>query len=303
LAKIAVAMQQAIARREAAGGPGDLAARVLGHGDGWVVEDVICTAGPTDRPFEERHAAVSIAIVAAGSFQYRASGSAPHRDLLTPGSLLLGNPGQCFECGHAHGTGDRCVAFGYAPDYFHRLAADAGIRGSQPFRVPAVPPLRALAPVAADACAAVSGTQGTPLANAAWEELSMRLAAATLRTVHGLPAGGGAIPPNAAARVTRAVRIIERHLDAELALGSLARAAGLSPYHFLRVFVRLTGVTPHQYVLRARLRDAAVRLVAQDAKVVDTALDCGFGDVSNFNRAFRTEFGVSPRQYRQKRMT
>jgi AraC-like DNA-binding protein len=102
------------------------------------------------------------------------------------------------------------------------------------------------------------------------------------------------------ARVTRTVRTIERHLDAGLALGSLARDAGLSPYHFLRTFERLTGVTPHQYILRARLREAAMRLAAEPARVIDIALDCGFGDVSNFNRAFRTEFGVSPRAYRRQ---
>jgi AraC-like DNA-binding protein len=50
--------------------------------------------------------------------------------------------------------------------------------------------------------------------------------------------------------------------------------------------------------MRARLREAAMRLVDEPAKILDIALDCGFGDVSNFNRAFRTEFGVSPRAYR-----
>ena len=54
-----------------------LSARVLASGPGWSVSDVICTAGPHDRPFEERHEAVSIAAVTAGTFQYRtASGRA-----------------------------------------------------------------------------------------------------------------------------------------------------------------------------------------------------------------------------------
>jgi len=80
--------------------------------------------------------------------------------------------------------------------------------------------------------------------------------------------------------------------------GSLAREAALSPFHFLRTFERLTGVTPHQYILRARLREAALRLAAEPAKILDIALDCGFADLSNFNRAFRAEFGVNPRAYR-----
>jgi AraC-like DNA-binding protein len=48
-----------------------------------------------------------------------------------------------------------------------------------------------------------------------------------------------------------------------------------------------------------RLRRAAVRIASERAKILDIALDCGFGDVSNFNRAFRAEFGVSPRIYRR----
>ena len=84
-----------------------------------------------------------------------------------------------------------------------------------------------------------------------------------------------------------------------MTLGSLAREAGLSRFHFLRTFERLTGVTPHQYVMRARLREAAIRLVAESGNVLDIALDCGFGDVSSFNRAFRNEFGVSPRVFRR----
>jgi AraC-like DNA-binding protein len=98
--------------------------------------------------------------------------------------------------------------------------------------------------------------------------------------------------------VTRAVRTIERRPEATLPLDRLAREAGLSPYHFLRTFERLTGVTPHQYILRARLREAAMRLASESRNVLDIALDCGFGDVSNFNRAFRAEFGLSPRAYR-----
>ena len=102
------------------------------------------------------------------------------------------------------------------------------------------------------------------------------------------------------ARVTAAVRRIERDPDDALSLRSLAREARLSPYHFLRTFERITGVTPHQYVLRVRLRRAATALATEPGKVIDVALESGFGDLSNFNRAFRAEFGVSPRAYRRR---
>jgi len=50
--------------------------------------------------------------------------------------------------------------------------------------------------------------------------------------------------------------------------------------------------------LRTRLREAALRLASESDKILDVALDSGFGDVSNFNRAFRSEFGMSPRAFR-----
>ncbi len=293
MAKIAVEVERALARRAAEGSPGGVAARPLAAGEGWTARDMICTSGPQDRPFEERHSEVSIAIVVAGSFQYRAPAG---RELMTPGSLLLGNPGDCFECGHDHGAGDRCISFYFHPDYFERLAADAGARGAGPvFRGPRLPPLRALSPVVAHGIAGIAGAADVP-----WEELGVELVARAVELVEGLPPGGSSPPPGGEGRVARILREIERRPEADLTLGSLAREAGLSPFHFLRLFERLTGVTPHQYVLRTRLREAAARLATEPAKVLDVALDCGFGDLSNFNRAFRAEFGASPRVYRRE---
>jgi AraC family transcriptional regulator len=291
LAKIAVDLHQALARRALSGARGTTTARVLAEGEDWSVSDVLCTSGPDDRPFEEQHTRVSIAVVAAGSFQYRCGAG---RELMTPGSLMLGSAGQSFECGHEHGAGDRCVSFWYAPEYFERIAADAGARPARPgFPTGRLPPLRALAPLVARACAGLAGA-----GEMAWEELTVHLAARAAQIAGGFPARPADPPPSAVARVTRAVRLIEERPEGALTLGALARAARLSPYHFLRTFERLTGVTPHQFVLRARLREAALRLVTGPGKVLDVALDSGFGDVSNFNRAFRTEFGMSPRAFR-----
>ena len=100
-------------------------------------------------------------------------------------------------------------------------------------------------------------------------------------------------------RVTRVVRKIESDPDGAHDLVSLANEARLSRYYFLRTFENLTGLTPHQYLLRMRLRRAAIRLSTEKTKILDIALDSGFGDISNFNRTFRAEFGSSPRGYRK----
>jgi AraC-like DNA-binding protein len=282
VAKIAVQLREAVQARRRSGGEGGATARLLAGGEGWSVKDVLCTSGPDDRPFEEQHAMLSVSVVAAGTFQYRA---AKHAQLMSPGSLLLGQAGRSFECAHEHGWGDRCIAFFFAPDWFERVT------GSAPrFTGHRIPPLRASAPLVAGACAALEG------GNASWEELAVSIAVRAAALANG--AEPPPLPSIAVARVTRAVRIIERYADAALSLHRLAEDARLSSYHFLRTFTRVAGVTPHQFALRARLRNAALCLAADEARVLDVALDCGFGDVSNFTRTFRAEFGVAPGAYR-----
>src|SRR5215208_2190214 len=113
LGKIAGELDRALVERRISGAPGRASGRALATGDGWSVTDVICTSGPRDRAFEEQHGKVSVAVVVAGTFEYRSSRG---RHLMTPGSFLLGNPGECFECGHDHAAGDRCVSFQYQPE-------------------------------------------------------------------------------------------------------------------------------------------------------------------------------------------
>jgi AraC-like DNA-binding protein len=278
--------------RIADGGPGRPTIRVVGEGEGWTVADVVCAAGPRDRPFEERHEQFAIAIVTEGTFQYRSTGG---HGLMMPGSLLLGSPGQSFECGHEHGAGDRCLSFWYTPEYFEGVVAAAGVRGTRlDFRDARLPPLRPLSRLVADASAALSDVLDAP-----WEELAVRLGTQVVRMSAGLSHRAEEAPPSALARVTRVVRRIEREAESPLPLRALAREAGLSPYHFIRTFGRVTGLTPHQYLRRARLRRAAFRLGTAQAPVIDVVFETGFGDVSSFNRAFRAEFGVSPRDYRR----
>ncbi|RAR47720.1 AraC-like DNA-binding protein [Paraburkholderia unamae] len=301
---LAASLQRALAQREREGRAESAsapAARSLAAGPGWSVDDVVCTLGPGDRPYEERHARACLAIVAAGTFGYR-SGNA--RALLTPGALMLGETGACFECGHRHAAGDRCISFHYDAAWLDEQAAAAGLApAARRWRAARVPPVRALAPLVARACAdALAQERGNM--GAAWDEVALALALATLRVMASgkdalapaaVPAPGAA----AVARVVAALNLIDETPDAAHTLASLAMAAGVSEFYFLRTFAAVAGVTPHQYLLRARLRAAALRLAADDeAKIVDLAFASGFNDLSNFNAAFRAEFGASPRAWR-----
>jgi AraC-like DNA-binding protein len=108
--------------------------------------------------------------------------------------------------------------------------------------------------------------------------------------------------PTRAADRRRAVQSalwIDAHAGHELNLQQLAAHCGLSAYHYLRLFAQALGVTPHQYLVRSRLRAAALRLAEGDQPITEIALDSGFADLSNFVRSFRRAAGVSPRSFRR----
>ena len=276
----------ALARKTHMGGPGTAEHRMLAAGDGWHVLDVVCTCGPEDHPFEEATSWASIALVLSGSFVCRSEAGT---GLLSPGSLFVLNPGQAFECSHAHGAGDRCVAFQYEPALFERLAHEAAGRGAR-FKNHRLPPLRALAGATARAQLGLARAETL-------EETALELAGAVVQIANderpGVP-----VPAQHQARIARTLRHLGAHIDQRHTLADLAKLANLSPYHFLRTFKAVTGTTPHQWLLRARLRDAARRLSETREPVTGIALQAGFEDLSNFIRSFRAEFGLSPQRYR-----
>jgi AraC-like DNA-binding protein len=214
------------------------------------------------------------------------------RETMIPGSVLLGNTGQSFECSHQHGIGDYCVSFQYSPEHLAGIAESAGIPFRR-FEVSRIPPLKELSLLSSGIHAALvqGDLQG-------WEDLSLQVAGAVLEVLRDTWLRSGSNPPAAEARITKVVRAIERNLDADLSLATLAREARLSPFHCLRLFQQVTGASPHQYVRRMRLRRAATLLAATQTKIIDVAAECGFEDISNFNRAFRSEFRDNPRRFR-----
>src|SRR5262245_5063090 len=234
------ALSAALARKRAHGAAGGITGRPVLAGHGLRVSDILCTSGPRDAPFEEAHSVTSIAIVLAGTFTYRSDHG---RTLMTPGSLLVGGAGRCFTCGHEHAEGDRCLAFMFDDALFERVAADVGACNT---RLPGhrVPFLRSTAPLIARAVASVRE-------QAALQEVGVDLARTVLAAHHDVRA------PKVLARderrVTEIVRLIEGTSEHPHALFDLAQHAGLSPFHFLRVFRKVTGVSPHQLILRLRL--------------------------------------------------
>lgn len=103
-----------------------------------------------------------------------------------------------------------------------------------------------------------------------------------------------------AERVDAARALLETQYVAVLSIGSLARAVGMSSFHFARIFRELTGMPPHRYLLRVRMIEAARRL-RQGASVTETCFAVGFHELGHFSRYFRQWFGVSPSAYSCRR--
>jgi len=274
----------ALARKAANGARGNISDRLVASGDGWGVQDIVCTCGPYDHEAEELTATSSLALLLSGSFVVRDQHGT---SLLSEGSYLLVNAGHCFACSHRHGEGDRCLSFRFAPELFERVAHDAGAKPA--FAHNRLPPLRDLAGLTARARQGLGQPE-------VLEEVAIELAG----TAVGLAGRTrqGPSPVQHHGRITDVLRYMAAHSAAPHKLTGLASMACMSPYHFLRTFRAVTGVTPHQWLLRARLRDAAGRLAATSTPVTNVALDVGFDDLSNFTRSFRAEFGVAPREYR-----
>ncbi len=244
-----------------------------------------CAAGPADRPFAECHDGFTLATVRHGSFGYRPEGQAFD---LVPGAVLLGHPGAEYVCTHDHHAGgDECLAFTFSPE----TAAGCGTS----WRAGALPPLPAVMVAGALAEAAAAGRTGVGL-----EEAALGLAAQVLRVRGGVTAEHRAPDPRDRRRAVAAALWLDAHAAGSVDPGMLASAAGLSRYHFLRVFTRVLGVTPHQYLLRARVRRAAKLLIEDDLPVTEIAFATGFGDLSHFIHRFRRAAGVSPRLFRAR---
>jgi AraC family transcriptional regulator len=101
------------------------------------------------------------------------------------------------------------------------------------------------------------------------------------------------------ARVQTAVEFMRDSLHLPVSLADIAASAGLSPYHFARVFRVATGVPPHRFLTRMRIDLARRRLADGDLSVTEIARLCGFSTASQFSTAVRRETGMAPRTFRR----
>ncbi len=111
-----------------------------------------------------------------------------------------------------------------------------------------------------------------------------------------------AATPEGLVRIQRGLGFLEAHLFERPSLAAVAAAAGVSAWHFHRVFTALTGETPGSYVRKRQTAEICRRLVDQAESLVELALAAGFESQATFTRGFTRVVGVSPARYRKARV-
>ena len=239
-------------------------------------------------PFVELHQSACVAFVRRGSFGYRVRGNLHE---MVPGAVLVGRSGDEYLCTHEHRAGgDECLSFHLSPETADMLASgDRAVWLSG--RVPPLPELMVLGELA-QAAAERRSTLGI-------DEAGLIFAARFAELTSGRSRLSFRTDARDRRRAVETALWIDEHADEPIGLEAAARRAGLSTFHFLRLFSAVLGVSPHQYLVRSRLRRAARLLVEQERPITGIAYEVGFGDLSNFVRTFRRAAGVSPRMFRR----
>lgn len=235
-----------------------------------------------------RHDSYVIAVIEAGAESIHVRGV---RWQARPGQIVLLHPDELHD-GQAVAEGFGYRVFYPSPALLQRIAADAADTDDHP--VPGFSPVVLDDPELAGALrAAHVASQHTADTMARDSALTVALAALLQRhaSIAAMPVAGA--EPSRIARVTAMMRD-----DPALSfpLEVLAAEAGLSRFHFLRVFKRATGQTPHAFLVNQRVNQAQAMLRAGN-RPAEVAAACGFADQPHLNRAFRQIVGVTPGQY------
>lgn len=262
----------------------------LGQHESFTASDCVCREDRRSPTFAGEFPRVRVGVLLGGAFHARTSGG---QVLLAPGAMLLGNAGSAYEYRHVDDGGDRSIVFDYMESLLDEVPG-AAARGRIVFDRVAIPASAGSTAAAALALEALRSGEADALHQAALSVLDVALAG-RVRAPLDRPGLG----PRQERQIARATRYVEANLAEDCSLEALAAQAGMSSFHFLRVFRALTGQTPRQFVIAARLRAAAAALRTTRDPVIEVALRSGFGDLSHFNASFLRWFGAPPGVYRR----
>jgi AraC family transcriptional regulator len=232
-------------------------------------------------PERERAASHGINFIEAGSFRVRTTGA--WREVGSD-SLFVTETGMEFSCAHDEDhPADWCLSITYSDDAVDSARAFTPIAGSPVRRLTN---RHAFLRRAIATCSAADTARMEALAGALLCSLT-----AVYQPRQPL------FKPDRlawyAARVDRAKAMMEARHSEPISLSTVARDAGMSVFHFARIFAELEGQPPHRFLTAVRLSTAHTRL-REGASVTDTCFAVGFGSLSHFITAFRRRYGVRP---------
>lgn len=241
-----------------------------------------CAADPGGPPAEWAYETAAVGFVVSGWFEYA---SEDQTTLATPGSVILGNAGAPFSVRHVDPHGNRRLVVSFEHSLLEEVANETGV--SSRFETIALPP-----------CQTATRMFGLirALSRPGGEDMLYPLAQAALSAKH--PRAQEAVSARDRRRVQNAVGHIETHFGEACTLQTLADIAGLSRFHFVRMFGAVVGQSPNQYLINTRMRAASDQLLTTATPIAQIAFDVGFNDISHFYACFRETFGCTPRQWR-----
>lgn len=232
----------------------------------------------------------SASLVEAGSFEVQVGRKWWQ---LQPGDIFVTFPGLVYRCRHYGRADDRCLSVTYSHDFAPDIVDRSATRNSIPTVLPAGNRLKYL--------------YGRMKAPGSDHSTTMAAEAAAADVLGALqhPAEQKRLYREGqlawyAERVDAARDLLERQFNQNHTLAALARNAGMSTFHFARIFSELAGRAPHQYLLERRLERAARRL-REGATVTETCFAVGFQNLSHFIRSFERRYGFTPSAYAQRR--
>lgn len=235
------------------------------------------------------HEEYSFGVTLTGRQDFFSGGTKHHSH---PGDIIVFNPGEVHD-GHSGAKEPLRYSMVYIPpSQLEPMLASAGIRRAKDFQVAKT--------ILKDESMRQSIQKLTQLlekCSSTKLELECELFqfAARLARYHG-QIGTKRVSQKVDRLLIFAREYIHGHLSEDLTLDAISKAANLSKYHFLRMFNRQFGITPHQYIVNCRINQARKALEA-GRSVDDLVYEYGFSDVSHFNRRFKPVFGMTPRQY------
>jgi AraC-like DNA-binding protein len=214
----------------------------------------------------------------------------------TPGSLILVNPDDLHDgqAAGAAGTAYRYRMVYIEPALIAEALREADLPGALPlFRAPVVPD-----PELAAALRHFNHRTEQPEGLDALE-LETRLLQLVRALLQRHAASAPARSPRAghdSAIVRHACRYLDEHYATDPSLAALAARCGISRFALLRLFAKETGLPPHAYMTRARLREAR-RLLLQGEPTAQVAAAVGYVDQSHLTKRFKAAFGITPGQF------